>query len=122
VIETAEIGPFGMRICSDGSCVPGSLERFGGGILWKRYGMATWGAGLITAVTLLVMAARVAVRRVPRLAAKTVLVATTTATLVGIGFFAKLPVPADIARGIPLFAVAIVLAALAAISVLRVKP
>ena len=90
-----------------------------------RFGVATWGAGLIVALVLLVLAARVAANKVPRLAAKLTLSATATATLVGIGFLLKFPddrMPtAELARGTLLFAIAIPLAVLAAITVLRAR-
>jgi hypothetical protein len=89
-----------------------------------RFGIATWGAGLIATFVLLVLAARVAAKKIPRLAAKTTLVATATAAIVGLLFILKFPderLPAaELARGAVFYVVAIVLAVLAAISVLRV--
>jgi hypothetical protein len=70
-----------------------------------------------------VLAARVAAKKVPRLAAKLTLSASATAALAGIGFLVKFPddrMPtAELARGTVLFAIAIPLAVLAAITVLR---
>lgn len=126
VIDIAELGPFGARVCNDSGCTSGELASFGGGPQWMRFGMATWGAGLIAGFVLLVMAARVAARNVPRLAARTVVVSLATAAIVGGLFVAKFPddrlPPADLARGALLYAIAIVLGALAAVSVLRTKP
>jgi len=124
VIGEAEIGPFGAKRCFEGSCVPAGLSWLGAGERWIRFGMATWAAGLIAALVLVVMAARLAVRRVPRLAAKTALVAIATATITGGVFFAQFPGDYDSepARGVLLFGIAIVLGAASAIQVLRTRP
>lgn len=126
VVEWNEVGPFGTRTCPRGECRAADIAWLGAGIQWARFGIATWAAGLITSFVLLVLAARVAAKKVPRLAAKTVIVSTVTALGVGLGFFLKFPethaAQAQIDRGVWLFSVAIALALAAAISVLRVKP
>lgn len=126
VVEWNEVGPFGTRSCPRGECRAADVAWLGAGIQWARFGIATWAAGLITSFVLLVLAARVAAKKIPRLAAKTVLVSTATAILVGAGFFLKFPSThadqAVIDRGVWLFAAAIVLSLAAALSVLRVRP
>ena len=125
VIDTAEIGPFGMRVCTLGTCTSGSLANVGGDPTWMRFGIATWAAGLLVALAVLVLAARVAAKKLPRLVAKLTLSATLTAALAGVGFLLKFPddrMPAaELARGVVLFAIAIPLAAAAAITVLRAR-
>ncbi|MEO8706753.1 MAG: hypothetical protein ABI867_42395 [Kofleriaceae bacterium] len=120
VIGGSEIGPFGATRCE--GCGPAGLSWLGAGEQWIRFGVATWAAGMIAMVVLLVLAAAVAAKRVPRLVAKMTLVAIVTAVITGAIFFAKFPrdvFPADIARGIWLFVIAIVLGSAAAIMVLR---
>ena len=123
VIGEAEVGPFGARRCFDNTCAPASLTWLGGGDRWIRIGMATWAAGMISVFLLVVMAAAVAAKRVPRLIAKTTLVSIATATCAGAAFFAKFPgdefPAATTARGVWLFALALVLGTAAAIAVLR---
>ena len=86
--------------------------------------MATWAGGLVTVLMLVVMSARLAANRVPKLVAKSVLVAIATASLAGTVFVAQFPgvEGASLARGAWLFALGIALALAAAISVLRASP
>jgi hypothetical protein len=73
---------------------------------------------------LIVVAAAVAARRTPRLAAKTALVAIATAALAGAGFVASRPtggLPFELGRGIALFGLAVIAGALAAAGVLRAR-
>jgi hypothetical protein len=128
VIGDSEIGPHGMRHCfGEGDCKLGSITLLGGGDRWMRLGMATWAAGLVASFMLVVVAARLAAKRVPKLAAKSVLVAIAVAILTGGFFVANFPDVdgASLSRGALFFVIAIVLALVAAISVLRsadVKP
>lgn len=122
VIGEVEIGPFGTRSPFGG---PGDLGWAGGSARWERFGVATWAAGLIAMFVLLVLAGAVAARRVPRLAARTTLVAIGTATLVGIAFLMSRPdhgLPFELARGTYLFAGAVIAGTLVAIRVLRAAP
>jgi len=124
VIDESTVGPFGGRRCFDGTCDPAGLAWIGAGDRWMRIGIATWTAGMIALFVLVVLAAAVAAKRVPRLAAKTALVAIATAMVVGGLFFAQFPsdrFPSSIGRGVWVFVIAIVLGSAAAISVLRVK-
>ncbi len=118
-IGDVTVGPFGSRSPFGGS---GDLAWAGGSVRWLRFGKATWAAGLIAMFVLVIVAGGVASRRVPRLAARTALVATITAALAGAGFLATRPdngMPFAIDRGVALFAVAIVLGLVTALSVLR---
>lgn len=122
VLGEVEIGPFGSRSPFGGR---GGLSWVGGTARWERLGMATWAGGLIAMFVLVVLAGAVAARRVPRLAARTALVAIVTAVLPAIAFVAARPgdgLPYEIARGIGLFAAAVVIGAIAVIRVLRSPP
>jgi hypothetical protein len=121
-IGEVEIGPFGTRSPFGG---PGDLSWAGGSARWERFGVATWAAGLIAMFVLLVVAGAVAANRVPRLAARTTLVAIGTAVLVGVAFLLSRPengLPFELARGTYLFAGAVIAGTLVAIRVLRTAP
>lgn len=118
-IGDVEIGPFGSRSPFGGL---GSLSWAGGSARWERFGAATGAAGLIAMLVLVVVGGAVAAHRVPRLAARTALVAIATATLAAAGFIATRPdnaLPFELARGVVLFALAVVLGIAAALGVLR---
>ena len=118
-IGDVEIGPFGSRSPFGGA---GDLSWAGGSARWERFGVATWAGGLIAMFVLVVLAGAVAAHRVPRLAAKTALVAIATATLAGSAFLATRPVnglPFSVDRGVVLFAAAIVAGVAGAVGVLR---
>jgi len=124
-IGDVEIGPFGSRHCfGTGDCKLAGLAWVGGGDRWMRLGMATWAGGLVTTFMLVVMSARLAANKVPKLVAKSVLVSIATASLAGTVFVATFPgvQGASIARGAWLFVVGIALALTAAIWVLRSSP
>lgn len=122
VIGDVEIGPHGTTSPFGG---PSNLQWAGESARWERFGMATWAAGLIAMIVLVVVAGALAAGRVPRLAARTALVAVATATATGAAFLLARPdngMPFELARGVPLYAVAIVTGALAALGVLRSRP
>lgn len=122
MIGDVEIGPHGSRHCfGAGECKLADLAWVGGGDRWMRLGMATWAGGLVATFMLVVMSARLAAKKVPRLVAKSVLVAIATASLAGTVFVVQFPgvQGASLARGAWLFTLAIALALAAAISVLR---
>lgn len=122
VIGDVEIGPHGSKHCFGvGDCKVTDLVWVGGGDRWMRLGMATWAGGLVAAFMLVVMSARLAANKVPKLVAKSVLVALATASLAGTVFVVQFPgvEGASLARGAWLFTLAIALALAAAISVLR---
>jgi len=123
-LAEVEIGPFGATQCFGGDCRPAGLGWLGGTARFERTGMAAWAGGLIAGFSLLVLAAGVASRRIPRLAAKTVLVATITALVAGIGFVVQFPGidGAAIDRGLWLFVAAVVCSAATAVAVLRARP
>lgn len=122
-VGDVEIGPFGSKQCFGGECRPTSLTWIGGSERWMRMGMATWAGGLISMLVLLIVAAGVAAKRVPRLAARTAMVAIATAVVTGIAFVAQYPGVdgAQVDRGLWLFGGAIVLGLVASIAVLRAR-
>lgn len=119
-----EIGPSGSYRCFGGDCRSVGLGWLGGTERWMRTGTGVWTAGLLSMLVLLVVAAAVAARRVPRLAAKTALVSIGTAAVTGALFVAQFPgvSGAEVDRGLPLFGAAIVLGAAACVAVLRARP
>lgn len=119
-----EIGPFGGQSCFGGDCRSAGLGWTGGSERWMRTGVGAGAAGLISMLTLLIVAAGVAARRVPRLAAKVALVSVATATVTGALFVAQFPgvQGAVVGRGLSLFGAAIVLGATACVAVLRARP
>jgi hypothetical protein len=124
--DVAEIGPFRSLRCfgEGGECEAAGLNWIGGSERWMRTGMGAWAGCLISTFVLCVTAAAVAAKRIPKLAAKTSLVSVATAALAGTAFIVQFPgvEGAKIDRGIYLFAIGIVLGAIAAISVLRARP
>ena len=121
-IGDVEIGPTGSRHCfGAGDCKLAGLAWVGGGDRWMRLGMSTWAGGLGATLMLVIMAARLAANRVPKLVAKSVLVAIATASLVGTAFVATFPgiTGATLDRGAWLFVAGVALALAAAIGVLR---
>ncbi len=124
-MEGVEVGPFGTRRCFSGSCSSTGLSWLGGSERWMRTGIATWAAGLLAVAVLVVIAGAIAAKRAPRLAAKLAVMTIATAAIAGGLFVAQFPSAyapaAELARGVWLFIAAIVLGAVAAISVLRTK-
>jgi hypothetical protein len=119
LIGDVEIGPSGSRSTFGG---PGELSWAGGSARWERFGIATQAAGLIAMFVLVVLAGAVAANRVPRLAAKTALVAIITAALVAIAFVASRPengLPFTVGRGVAWFAAAVIAGSISALGVLR---
>ena len=123
-VMNVEIGPFGSRRCFGNECGPAGLGWIGAGEGWSRLGMATWAAALVSMAVLVVLAAALAAKRVPRMVAKVALSAIATATLVGALFASKFPGVdgAGVDRGLPLYGVAIALGVAASILTLRMRP
>ena len=120
-IANVEIGPFGSRSPFRGA---GALSWAGGSARWERFGVATWAGALIAMFVLVVVAGAVAANRVPKLAAKTALVAIATAVATAIGFVASRPengLPFAIGRGMPLFGAAVLVGLVVAVAVLRAR-
>ena len=119
-VETFELGPFGSRQCANGECRPLGLAGIADA-RWQRFGMATWAAGMIAMLVLIVVAGSVAAKRTPRMLAKMALVAVATALAVGVGFVVQRPeLPGlHVDRGLYMFAGAVVSGAAAALLVLR---
>jgi len=121
-IGDVELGPSGSRSPFGG---PGDLSWAGGSARWERFGVATWAGGLIAMFVLVVLAGAVAANRVPKLAAKTALVALATATLTAIAFVASRPdngLPFAIDRGVFLFVAGVAAGVISAAGVLRSPP
>ena len=117
----ASIGPFGTRRCFAGDCREAGLAWLGGGDLWMRSAVAARVAGYVAMAVLVGLAGAVAARRVPRLVARTSLVAIATAIVAGGYFFGAFPglAGAGIDLGAPLFGVGIVAGIAAAVGVLK---
>lgn len=121
-IGDVAVGPLGARSAFGGL---GGLSWAGGSARWDRFGVATFAAGLIAMFVLIVVAGALAANRIPRLAARTALVAIATAALAGTAFVIARPhnaLPFELGQGVPLFAAAVVLGAFVAVSVLRARP
>jgi len=118
-IGDVEIGPFGSRSPFGGA---GTLGWAGGSARWERFGIATWAGALIAMFVFIIVAGAVAANRVPKLAAKTALVAIATAALAAIAFVAARPdngLPFALGRGVPVFVIAVITGVAAAVRVLR---
>jgi hypothetical protein len=90
-VGEATVGPFGARACFNGDCRARGLAWLGGGDLWMRSALATGAAGIIAMFVLTAVAGAAAAKRVPRVVAKSALVAITTAVVCGGYFVAKFP-------------------------------
>lgn len=121
-IGDVSLGPLGARSPFGGL---GGFAWAGGSARWERFGSATVAAGLIAMFVMIIVAGALAARRVPRLAAKTAVVAIATAALVGTAFIVARPdngLPFTVDRGIALFAGAVIIGAITAAGVLRARP
>jgi hypothetical protein len=120
------IGPLGSRHCFGGECRSSGLGWIGGTDRWVRTGVGAWAAALLAMLLLLMVAAAVAAGRVPKLVAKSALVAIGTAAITGTLFVVQFPdadVDVHMDRGLLLFVVGIVAGVAAGVLVLRaVKP
>jgi hypothetical protein len=125
VEEFVEIGPFGgRRNFGNQGWQSTSLGWIGAGDRWMRLGIATWAAGLLSTLMLVILAGLVAGRRIPRLLAKSTLVAIATAAIAGTWYFVSYPgvQGATVDRGAYLFPIAVLLGAAGAIAVVRTRP
>jgi hypothetical protein len=118
------IGPFGSSHCFGEECRGSGLSWLAGSDLWMRSGVATGFASLLSMVMLVVLAAGVAARRIPKLAARATLVSLATTLAVGLYFIGAFPglAGASIDRGVILFGIANVLGIASTIAVLRARP
>jgi hypothetical protein len=119
-IGDISLGPLGTHSPFGG---PGRLSWALGGARWERLGTATWAGGLIAMFVLIVVAGGLAANRIPRLAARTAVVAIATAALAATAFVVMRPdngLPFELGRGVALFGIAVIAGALAAAGVLRV--
>jgi hypothetical protein len=118
------IGPLAGSRCDTGECKRIGLGWLGGGEGWTRAGIATYTAGLLAALLLVISAALLAARKIVRPVAGSGLVAVVTAGIAGAAFFALFPGAAGtaVSRGAWLYAAGVLLAAAAHLSVLRARP
>jgi hypothetical protein len=86
----AHIGMRALRVCVQGECTTLALSRLGE-LGWVRAGVAASVAGGLAAALLLFAAAALAIGRVPRLLARTTLVAAVVALVTGLGFALGFP-------------------------------
>ncbi len=123
-VGDVEIGPRGSTQCfTADDCRPAGLGWLGAGERLERTGIAAWAAGLIAALVLVILAAGVASRRVPKLAARTALVALATVVAVSSWFVVQLPsVGVSIDRGLYLLGAGVILGGVAAVMVVRHQP
>ena len=123
VAGEVSIGPFGTHHCFGGDCKSTGLSWIGGTDLWMRSGVATRAAALITAFLLVVLAGALAAKRVPRLVARTTLVALAAAIVTGSYFFAKFPPLGGESLGLGpiLYGIGVVAGLVAAVLVLRTR-
>jgi len=120
-IDEVSIGPYGSTHCFGANCKHAGLGWIGGTERWVRVGMATWAGGVLTMLSLLGVAAGIAARRVPRLAAKMTLVAIATTLLAGIAFIVQFPgvAGATLDRGTWTFIAGVIIGLIATVMVLR---
>jgi hypothetical protein len=118
--ETA-IGPFGTHHCFGGDCQSTGLSWLGGTDIWLRSAVATRAAAIIACALLVLLAGALAAKRVPRLVARTTMVALSAAIIVGVYFVWKYPSPGGdhMGLGAALYTAGIVFGAIAAILVYR---
>ena len=119
----ATIGPFGTHHCFGGDCKSTGLSWTGGSDLWMRSGVATRAAALIATVLLVVLAGALAAKRVPKLVARTAIVALAAAIVTGGYFFANFPPLGGESLGLGpiLYGVGLVTGLVAAVLVLRTR-
>jgi len=124
MIGDVGVGPIGTQRCFGGDCQPGGLRWAGGSDLWERAGVATYTAGLVAALVLVILAGAVAAGRTARLPAVVSVVAIATAAGAGALFVTTRPELPDgeVARGIWLFGGALIAAAVAAAATLWRRP
>jgi hypothetical protein len=121
------VGPNGTSACFGGECTRHELVWLGGGTLFRQAALATLAASLLDALLLAALAAAIASKRRGTLLAGAALTATGTAAIAGIIFVATFPGAgvlgpgheASLGLGALVFALGVVLAAAAAVIVLR---
>ncbi len=103
-----------------GGCTRTSLGWTGGSDTWVRAGAATYAGGLLAAVLLIALAGALTAKSSGRLTAASAAVATITVAVVGAVFIRTRPELAGsaAARGLWLFAAALVLAVVAIVATL----
>jgi len=117
----AAIGPFGTHHCFGGDCQSTGLSWIGGTDIWMRSAVATRAAAIIASALLVLLAGALAAKRVPRLIARTTMVALSAGVVTGAYFVVKFPPLGDahVGPGMFLYGAGIVTGAIAAILVYR---
>jgi len=115
------IGVFGTHHCFGGDCQSTGLSWLDGSDIWMRSAVATRAAAIIACALLVLLAGALAAKRVPKLVARTTMVALAAGVVVGGYFVWKYPSPGGdhMTLGAALYAGGIVLGAIAAILVYR---
>jgi hypothetical protein len=122
---TVGIGPGGTRVCFEGAgCRVDDLAWLDAGELWRRAGLATMVASLLTTFALIALAASIVARKGGTMAAGAVLTATFTAVVAGAIFLAKVPDVAagshpQLSSGVAIWAVGLIVGVVAAVLRLR---
>jgi hypothetical protein len=88
--EAVSVGPTYAAVCFGGECERQSLDGMGSAS-WERFGITTWGAGLIAMISLVVLAAALASHRPGRLAAKVALAGMLVAVATAAAFVLSFP-------------------------------
>jgi hypothetical protein len=114
------IGPMSSAKCFGGECSRAGLEWVGSGS-WIRFGVATWGAGLIATACLIGLGAAMAAKRAGALIAKMVIAAGLAATAAAGAFVGTFPgVPGmSMSIGVYVYFGAVLVAVTAAVMTLR---
>ena len=118
------IGPISSHRCFAGECRVVGLAWLGGGTGWARLGQATYVAALLSALSLVIVAGALAAKRVVRIAAKSGLVAASTAVVAGVLFLVMFPGAegASLGHGVWMYAGGLALAIAAHVRLLRTPP
>jgi hypothetical protein len=118
------IGPVSSVNCMNVGCTTGGLGWIGGSELWPRIGVATFAAGAIAAVVLVLLAGALAARRGGTLLAQLATVSVITALVVAVLFVALFPGlnGAEVGRGLWMYLAGAVAGIAATIVTRRLPP
>jgi hypothetical protein len=110
-VGQVSFGPFGTDRCFGGSCARTDLGWMGGSDLWMRSAVAVGAAGAIASFLLVLLAGATAAGRLPRVVARSTLVAIATSFACATYFMTQRPAVegASLDRGALLFAGGIVI-------------
>jgi hypothetical protein len=115
-VGEADLSPIRSRNCFGQSCRTGGLSWVGASQMWMQSGVATFAAGLISALICVVSAAALAAKRSPIVLANMMIVSFVTSIVVAGYFISNMPLSgARIESGIPAFLGSAVMTLLAAL-------